>query len=87
MEKRIYITLFVFLGILLQFLVHAFLEIWYIDLLVSDFQSYSFGFSWSEWVLIHHIGSVALLVLGVLFGFWQGKFWWNKIYVKKSKGR
>jgi hypothetical protein len=87
MEKRIYITLFVFLGILLQFLIHAFLEIWYIDLLTFDFQKYSLGFSWSQWVFIHHIGSFILLLLGILFGFWQGRFWWNKIYVKKSKCR
>jgi len=83
MEKRIYIILFIFLGILLQFLIHGLVEIWYIGLLTNNFSKYSFGLSWPQWYIIHHIGAVILFIAGVLFGFWQGKFWWRRIYEKK----
>ena len=83
MKKKIYIILFIFLGILLQFLIHSLVETWYIGLLISDFPKYSLGFSWPQWFIIHHIGTVILFVAGVLFGFWQGKFWWRRIYEKK----
>ena len=83
MKKKIYIFLFVFLGFLLQLLIHALIETWYIGLLISDFPKYSLGFSWSQWFLIHHAATVVLFIAGVLFGYWQGKFWWKKIYEKK----
>lgn len=82
MKKKIYIIAFTVFGILLQLLLHTGIEIWYIGLLTLDFPRYSFGFSWNQWFLIHHIGAVILLVVGILFGFWQGKFWWQKIYEK-----
>ncbi len=81
-KKTIYIISFIFLGILLQFLVHELVEIWYIGLLTKDFSKYGFGISWDNWYIIHHLASVVLLVAGVIFGFWQGKFWWRKIYGK-----
>lgn len=82
MKKYFYVFLFTLLGILLQFLIHAMLEIWYIGLLVKDFGRYSLGFSWSQWVLIHHSGSVVLFAAGMLFGFFSGRFWWHKLYEK-----
>jgi len=82
MKKIIYIILFVFLGVLFQFLVHGLVEIWYIDFLNTDFSKYSLGFSWPELFLIHHLTSVILLIAGALLGFWQGRFWWHKIYEK-----
>ncbi len=83
MKKTIYIILFTFLGILLQFLIHILVETWYIDLLITDFPKYGFGLLWYQWFIIHHIGTVILFVAGTLFGFWQGKFWWQRIYEKK----
>jgi len=80
MKKAVYIILFTFLGIILQFLLHAVLEIWYINLLVNDFATYSLGLSWETWLLIHSIGAVVLLLAGVFFGFRQAKFWWHRIY-------
>jgi len=80
MKRNIYIFAFVVLGILLQFLVHAGLEIWYIGLLIPDFDTYSLGFSWEQWIMIHTIGTVILLIVGVLLGLWQGKYWWKRIY-------
>jgi hypothetical protein len=84
MKKVFYIICFTFLGILFQFLLHAGIEIWYIKLLVADFQKYSLGFSFSQLVLIHHIATVILLIAGALFGFWQGKYWWKRLYENKK---
>ncbi len=81
--KIIYVALFTFLGILLQFLVHGLFERWYINLLVSDFSKYGLGFSWGQWFTIHQIGTPILFIAGALLGFWQGKFWWRKIYEKR----
>lgn len=80
MKRKIYILAFVILGILLQFLIHALAEIWYIELLLRDFDKYGFGFGWNTWLMIHHTGAIILFIAGGLFGFLQGKYWWRKIY-------
>lgn len=87
MKKIIYISLFTVLGILAQFLVHAILEVWYIDLLISDFDTYGLGFTWQNWFLIHKVFTVILFVGGASLGFWQGHYWWKQIYVLKRWGK
>lgn len=82
-KRSFYISVFIVLGILLQFLIHAVVEIWYIDLLIQDFSKYNLGLSWNQWFLAHHIGSFVLLIAGTLLGLWQGKFWWKKKYNNK----
>ena len=84
MKKKFYIFSFTVLGILLQLLIHALLEQWYIGLLIGDFTKYSFGFSWAQWFLIHHVFTVILFIIGALFGLWQGKVWWKIIYEKNK---
>lgn len=78
--KYIYKTAFTFLGILLQFLIHAGIEIWYSGLLLSDFATYSLGFTWAQWFMIHNVLSIMLLFVGGLFGYFQGQYWWKRIY-------
>lgn len=87
MKKTAYIILFVLLGIELQFLIHAFAEIWYINLLLRDFSKYGLGFTWRQWFIIHDIASAILLIAGVALGFWQGKYWWRRIYEKNNLKR
>ena len=83
MKRTIYISAFTFLGFLLQFLVHAWVEIWYIGLLINNFSTYGFGLAWRQWFLIHHILTVLLLIGGLAFGYLQGRYWWKQIYVLK----
>lgn len=83
MKKIIYISLFIFLGILLQLVAHALIETLYIGLLSFNFKRWSFGLSWDNWYLVHHIAAIIFFVAGVAFGFWQGKYWYERIY----KGR
>ncbi|OGZ17322.1 MAG: hypothetical protein A2Z78_00725 [Candidatus Nealsonbacteria bacterium RBG_13_36_15] len=83
MKKKIYILAFTTLGILVQFLLHAGIEIWYINLLLGDFGKYGLGLSWNQLYIIHHTDTVILLAAGILSGFLAGKFFWRKIYEKK----
>ena len=80
MKKTFYLTCFTFLGYLLQQLLHSVLEISYITLLTSNFELYSLGLSWSAWYWIHAVLTVFLVLAGASGGFWQGKYWWNRLY-------
>ena len=80
MKKYIYIVLFVLLGILLQFLVHSGVEMLYIHLLRTNFETWSFGLSWADWWRVHNIATVILLLVGIAAGYCAGKHFWKKIY-------
>lgn len=82
-KKRIYIALFVLLGILLGLLVHGAVELWYIKGLITNFPKYSLGYSWAEWFIIHQYLSVIVFIASVVLGYFQGKFWWRLVYVEK----
>jgi hypothetical protein len=81
MKRVIYITAFIILGVLLQFLIHGFVETWYVNLLVRDYATYSLGLSWDDWYLVHDIAVIILALAGLIFGFLQGRYWWKKIYI------
>ncbi|MFA5853627.1 MAG: hypothetical protein WC866_00935 [Patescibacteria group bacterium] len=83
MKRAFYIFAFTFLGVLLQFLAHALLEMTVISLLLDDFNRYSLGLSWSQWYAVHHMLSLLLLILGIVFGHRWGIFWWQVIYVEQ----
>jgi hypothetical protein len=83
MKRAIYILSFTFLGVLLQFLAHALLEMAIISLLLGDFERYSLGLSWSQWYAVHQTLSLVLLMLGIIFGYRWGIFWWQVIYVEE----
>lgn len=83
-KKIIYILCFIVLGVLVSFLVHAAIEIPIINFLVSDFDRYSLGLSWAQWQMVHDVGTVVLLILGIIVGYIQGKYWWQVIYVQKK---
>lgn len=80
MKRIVYVSAFTVLGILLQFIVHAAVEIWYIGLLVEDFSVYGLGLSWRAWFIVHHVGSLIFLAAGIFAGFRGGRYWWKKIY-------
>jgi len=78
----VYVVAFTVFGILVSFILHAMLEVWYIDLLREDYPTFSFGWSWGTWYTIHHVGTVLLLLLGVLSGYVQGRYWWRVLYLE-----
>lgn len=65
-------------------LAHAVLEIGVIALLEKDFAKFSLGLTWGQLMLVHHVFSIILLVVGLVFGFRQGVYWWDKLYGSKS---
>ncbi len=81
MKKTIYITLSVFLGFILSFILHAIIEIIYIN--------------WAQKnnIVISMVNNCALplwlniflVVFGLAFGLWFGFFAWKKIYLNKIK--
>ena len=83
MKKIIYITAFTVLGVLVQFLLHALIEVWYIGLLVRDFATFGFGLSWDTWFIIHAVLTILFLIGGVSAGYFSGKKWWRIIYVEQ----
>ena len=86
-KRTVYIAAFIVLGLLLAAILHAAIEIPVINLLVSDFDRYSLGLTWSGWFWVHHIGTVMLSLVGVWFGYTQGKHWWRVIYEEKKYGK
>ena len=82
-KRKLYIFCTILLGGLLQFLMHAGLEIWYLGLLEQNFAAYSMGFSWQQLLYIHHVLAVVLFFLGIAFGYKLGVVWWNIVYVQR----
>ena len=76
-KRFVYIFLWVVLGIIISTIIHALIEIPVLKYLVS-------GLNWSQWQIIHDIGSVILFVLGILGGCLAGKYWWRIIYFDKK---
>ncbi|MDD4625095.1 MAG: nuclease-related domain-containing protein [Candidatus Paceibacterota bacterium] len=81
-KKTLYIFLFVFLGIELQFLAYFLIEAGHISLMNSNPQKYGFGQSLAWWIFAYKAGAAVFFFLGAVFGFFQGKNWWNIIYEK-----
>lgn len=87
MKKFIYTGFFILLGLLLQFLVHAGIEMFYIGRLLSDFDTYGFGLSWETWELIHDATSYLLIAIGIWAGYQQAKKWYPRLYDKEGNLR
>lgn len=86
MKRAIYILAFTILGILLQLIVHALLEMAVITLLLRDFDRFGLGLSWRQWYAVHHVVTLALLIAGVSLGYRWGVRWWQVLYVEKRYG-
>lgn len=87
MKRTAYVFLFVVLGTFVSFIVHAVIEIPAVYLLVKDFETYNLGLTWDQWFLVHHVGAAILFLLGIYFGYREGKRWWRIIYVERGGQR
>ena len=83
-KKIFYIVAFTFLGSLLSFLAHVGIEIGVIALLEKDFTRFSLGLTWDQLLLIHYIFTILLAAAGLVFGFYQGRYWWGRLYEHKN---
>lgn len=84
MKKKIYYLCFVLLGALFGFFLHALVEIFYIKLLLSDFEKYGFGWSWIVWEQIHLYGAVVLVAGFGVWGYDRGRHFWKVLYVDQK---
>lgn len=84
MKRTVYIILTIIIGIIVSFVLHAFVEMWYLN--------------WAEdnghvivWASPFGNGSCALplyvnyglLVLGAIGGYFLGRWWWKIVYIEK----
>ncbi|MAF20800.1 MAG: hypothetical protein CMI55_03915 [Parcubacteria group bacterium] len=76
-KRFVYISLCVLLGIIVSIIIHALIEIPVLKFFVNNL-------TWPQWYVIHYIGSVILLALGVLAGYFIGKRWWRIVYIEKN---
>jgi len=60
-----------------------FVEMIYINLLITKFEIFGLGLSFDTWFLIHTIYGIVLLIAGLTVGAWQGFYWWPRIYGKR----
>ncbi len=84
-KKTIYIIATMFLGLLLSFLAHAGIEIWYINRLLAR------GSAPQASSLVHNCFlpaslQIILLLVGLVGGYFLGQTWWRIIYVEHRRG-
>ncbi len=83
-KKTIYIILTMFLGLLLSFLAHAGIETWYIDNLLKQGVVPKAN-SLTPHCFLPLVLQIILSLLGLIGGYFLGKFWWRIIYVEKKR--
>jgi len=88
MKKTIYIILTIFLGLLLSFILHALVELVYINIMLArglEVQgSYFLGVGWCAlpiWV------QYTFPAMGIIGGYFLGKTWWRIVYVEHRHWR
>jgi len=83
-KKTIYIISTMVLGLLLSFLTHAGIEIWYINRLLAA------GSAPKASSLVHNCFlpaslQIFLLLAGLVAGYFLGQTWWRIIYVEHRR--
>jgi len=79
LKQAVYLIAATILGLILSFIVHAFIEISYLRW--AENQSLTVPF-YNGCALIPLL-QIALLVFGVIGGFFLGRLWWRKIYIER----
>jgi hypothetical protein len=79
LKKIGYLSLAIILGLFLSFMLHAFLEMTYINYYLSLSRKIVFygSCALAPWL------QITFLIGGVGGGFWLGSFWWRKLYVER----
>lgn len=86
MKKAIYITLTVFLGLMLSFILHAFIEVAYIKYALSNgMQIHGTYFLGVGWCALPSWVQYTFPVLGIVGGYFLGQYWWKVVYIKKRR--
>jgi len=81
-KKTVYVSLTMVLGLILSFLAHALIEIFYINYSLSKGIVLKPSFLTSKCYL-PSIFQIFLILAGLLGGYFLGQKWWKKVYSKK----
>jgi len=81
MKKTFYILLSIFLFGLFGILISALVQIPIIKLMISDFDKYSPGFTWTQLMVIHRVFSLLLVIFLAILGHKIGQKWWKYVYI------
>ena len=84
--KTFYIISFTILGVLIQFLFHAALELQALKLFTETVDPLTWGITWDMLFTLHAVLAWVLLVGGAYVGFQEGKHWWRELYEKRKSG-
>ena len=79
LKKVIYLIAAVILGLLLSFIVHAFIEIKYLNWALGRGEIVSFYYGCALPPML----SGGLWLFGAIGGFLLGRFWWRLVYVDR----
>ncbi len=82
MKKIVYIILWVALGLILSFILHGIIEIFYLKWANANNIVVDRVLNGACYLPIWLI--VLLPILGIAFGVWAGLFFWRKIYIEKN---
>jgi len=83
-KKIIYISLAIFLGVILSFIVHGIVEIIYINSFLKE-DALPKPATLTHLCYLPLFLQVFLLLAGVLGGYFLGNFWWKTACKKKNK--
>lgn len=84
MKKTIYIILTIFLGLMLSFIIHAFVEVAYIkSALSSGAEIQGTYFLGVGWCALPYWAQYTFPILGIVGGYFLGRYWWKVVYIEK----
>lgn len=86
LKRMIYLGMTTLLGIMVSYLAHAIIEIWYLDWALKNGKpitwTYHFGKGLCALVPGVHYG---LFALGAVGGYFLGVMWWKWVYVEGKR--
>jgi hypothetical protein len=86
-KKKLYRVLFMVLGLVFGFLVHGIIEQGVIRWMLQDFEQATTVISWNQWLFVHNLGTILLIVGGIWIGYYSALWFWPLLYDKKGKRR
>ena len=79
LKKIIYLLASTVLGVLLSFIVHAFIEMSYLRWAYN----HNYAVTFFGGCALPPVLQTALWLAGIIGGFFLGRFWWQKVYVER----
>ncbi|MFH1597767.1 MAG: hypothetical protein ABIB97_01665 [Patescibacteria group bacterium] len=86
MKKTIYILLSTALGVLLSFILHAVIEVMFLNWAEANNLRPEWYSLLGKSCALPLSLNIGLLVAGVVFGIWIGFKWWKVVYVERKRG-